>query len=139
MDEVNGVVQGEYDYSKLKGDTGPLVYGLPAVTLVLLLHGITQTRPPPPFTSYPAGFVYFFMGLFYATDQGRQIAWAQYYFVAFYLIVFGLVAIIYIKTKAFVNSQGPAFNGSQPRIPALLPLRTHAHTRCRPISSFLCR
>lgn len=26
MEEVEGVEEGEYDYSKLKGQTGPLVY-----------------------------------------------------------------------------------------------------------------
>lgn len=26
MDEVEGVINGTYDYTQLKGDTGPLVY-----------------------------------------------------------------------------------------------------------------
>ena len=38
MEEVEGVVNGTYDYTLLKGDTGPLVY--------------------------PAGFVYIFYGLY---------------------------------------------------------------------------
>lgn len=38
MEEVEGVVNGTYDYTLLKGDTGPLVY--------------------------PAGFVYIFTGLY---------------------------------------------------------------------------
>lgn len=44
MDEVEGVVNGTYDYTQLRGDTGPLVY--------------------------PAGFVYVFLGFYYATDLG---------------------------------------------------------------------
>ena len=44
MDEVEGVVNGTYDYTQLRGDTGPLVY--------------------------PAGFVYLFLGFYYATDLG---------------------------------------------------------------------
>lgn len=38
MEEVEGVINGTYDYTLLKGDTGPLVY--------------------------PAGFVYIFSGLY---------------------------------------------------------------------------
>ena len=39
--EVEGVVNGTWDYSQLRGDTGPLVY--------------------------PAGFVWLYMGLYYLT------------------------------------------------------------------------
>lgn len=38
MEEVEGFINGTYDYTLLKGDTGPLVY--------------------------PAGFVYIFSGLY---------------------------------------------------------------------------
>ena len=51
MQEVEGVVNGTYDYSELRGDTGPLVY--------------------------PAGFVWFYMGLYYVTAQGTNILLAQ--------------------------------------------------------------
>lgn len=44
MDEVEGVVNGTYDYTELRGGTGPLVY--------------------------PAGFVYIFLGFYYATNLG---------------------------------------------------------------------
>lgn len=47
MQEVEGVLAGEYDYLKLRGDTGPLVY--------------------------PAGFVYVFIALRYLTDDGKNI------------------------------------------------------------------
>ena len=51
MQEVEGVINGTYDYSSLRGDTGPLVY--------------------------PAGFVWLYMGLYYVTSQGTNILLAQ--------------------------------------------------------------
>ncbi|XP_058274628.1 dol-P-Man:Man(5)GlcNAc(2)-PP-Dol alpha-1,3-mannosyltransferase [Hemibagrus wyckioides] len=73
MDEVEGVINGTYDYTQLKGDTGPLVY--------------------------PAGFVYIFSVLYYITDQGLNIRLAQYLFASFYLITLFLVFRIYHRTK----------------------------------------
>ncbi|KAB5535659.1 hypothetical protein PHYPO_G00120460 [Pangasianodon hypophthalmus] len=73
MDEVEGVINGTYDYTQLKGDTGPLVY--------------------------PAGFVYIFTALYYITDQGLNIRLAQYLFASFYLITLLLVFRIYNRTK----------------------------------------
>ncbi|NP_001171840.1 dolichyl-P-Man:Man(5)GlcNAc(2)-PP-dolichyl mannosyltransferase [Saccoglossus kowalevskii] len=72
MDEVEGVVNGTYDYMKLKGGTGPLVY--------------------------PAGFVYFYLGLYYITGYGANIRLAQYIFSGFYLINLLLVFRIYQRT-----------------------------------------
>ncbi|TDH05495.1 hypothetical protein EPR50_G00123080 [Perca flavescens] len=73
MDEVEGVINGTYDYTELKGDTGPLVY--------------------------PAGFVYIFTALYYITSRGVNIRLAQYLFAAFYLITLLLVFRIYNRTK----------------------------------------
>ncbi|XP_046406562.1 lethal(2)neighbour of tid protein [Ischnura elegans] len=73
MQEVEGVVNGTYDYYQLKGDTGPLVY--------------------------PAGFVYVFTILYYLTEYGKNIKIAQYIFAGFYIIVLLLVFRIYTKTK----------------------------------------
>ncbi|XP_017554666.2 dol-P-Man:Man(5)GlcNAc(2)-PP-Dol alpha-1,3-mannosyltransferase isoform X2 [Pygocentrus nattereri] len=73
MDEVEGVINGTYDYTQLKGDTGPLVY--------------------------PAGFVYIFTALYYITDHGLNIRLGQYVFAAFYLITLLLVFRIYHRTK----------------------------------------
>jgi alpha-1,3-mannosyltransferase len=47
MQEVEGYLNGETNYSNLKGDTGPLVY--------------------------PAGFVYVFSLLRWLTDEGTNI------------------------------------------------------------------
>ncbi|XP_054839108.1 dol-P-Man:Man(5)GlcNAc(2)-PP-Dol alpha-1,3-mannosyltransferase [Eublepharis macularius] len=73
MDEVEGVVNGTLDYTQLKGDTGPLVY--------------------------PAGFVYIFLGLYYATGRGTNIRLAQYLFAALYLATLLLVFRIYSRTN----------------------------------------
>lgn len=73
MDEVEGVINGTYDYTQLKGDTGPLVY--------------------------PAGFVYIFMALYYITSHGVNIRLAQYLFGVFYLLTLLLVFRIYHRTK----------------------------------------
>uniref|UniRef100_A0A8P4G1M2 Dol-P-Man:Man(5)GlcNAc(2)-PP-Dol alpha-1,3-mannosyltransferase n=1 Tax=Dicentrarchus labrax TaxID=13489 RepID=A0A8P4G1M2_DICLA len=73
MDEVEGVINGTYDYTQLKGDTGPLVY--------------------------PAGFVYIFTALYYITNHGVNIRLGQYLFAVFYLITLLLVFRIYYRTK----------------------------------------
>ncbi|KAI8372361.1 glycosyltransferase [Choanephora cucurbitarum] len=73
MQEVEGFLHGERDYTKLKGDTGPLVY--------------------------PAGFVYFYSALFKITHQGQNIRLAQYIFEAIYLISQGLTCAIYRQSK----------------------------------------
>ncbi|XP_014898106.1 dol-P-Man:Man(5)GlcNAc(2)-PP-Dol alpha-1,3-mannosyltransferase isoform X2 [Poecilia latipinna] len=73
MDEVEGVINGTYDYTELKGDTGPLVY--------------------------PAGFVYIFTALYYITSRGVNIRLGQYIFAVFYLVTLLLVFRIYNRTK----------------------------------------
>lgn len=73
MQEVEGFLNGTLDYSKLRGDTGPLVY--------------------------PAGFVYIFSTLYYITGHGAQIKIAQYFFAVLYIILLVLVFRIYAKTK----------------------------------------
>lgn len=71
MSEVEGFLNGTYDYTKLEGGTGPLVY--------------------------PAGFVYLFSALYYITDHGTNIKLAQYIFMVFYMI--NLAAVFYIYHK----------------------------------------
>lgn len=72
MAQVEGVINGTYDYTQLQGDTGPLVY--------------------------PAGFVYIFMGLYYATGRGTDIRTAQNIFAVLYLATLLLVFLIYHQT-----------------------------------------
>ena len=52
--------------------------------------------------SYPAGFVYVFLGLYYATDHGMDIFRAQLIFFAFYLIMLAIVFMIYQRCKVTV-------------------------------------
>ncbi|CAK9810955.1 Lethal(2)neighbour of tid protein [Anthophora quadrimaculata] len=73
MQEVEGFLNGTLDYSKLKGDTGPLVY--------------------------PAGFIYIFSILYFVTGRGAQIKIAQYIFAILYIVLLALVFRIYAKTK----------------------------------------
>ena len=69
MQEVAGFESGERRYTRLGGDTGPLVY--------------------------PAGFLYAFYLLKKATDEGRSILTAQWIFVAIYLAMTYLVLRVY--------------------------------------------
>lgn len=71
MQEVEGVLGGEWDYQYLRGDTGPLVY--------------------------PAGFVYIFIALRWLTDEGTNILRAQYIFLGIYLTFMYVVMKIYQK------------------------------------------
>eukprot|EP00616_Rhizochromulina_sp_CCMP1243_P003480 CAMPEP_0118995314 /NCGR_PEP_ID=MMETSP1173-20130426/58275_1 /TAXON_ID=1034831 /ORGANISM="Rhizochromulina marina cf, Strain CCMP1243" /LENGTH=281 /DNA_ID=CAMNT_0006946651 /DNA_START=7 /DNA_END=849 /DNA_ORIENTATION=- len=91
MQEVAGYLGGTTDYSQLRGDTGPLVY--------------------------PAGFVYVYSGLYYATDQGENIARAQWIFYGVYLAVLFIVMMIYRR-----SCKGP------PVILALLVMSKRIHS-----------
>ena len=42
MQEVEGVLNGTYDYSKLRGDTGPLVYPAGFVWTYTILYFVTR-------------------------------------------------------------------------------------------------
>lgn len=77
MQEVGGYLDGERDYIKLKGDTGPLVY--------------------------PAGFVYLYSALRYLTDDGTNVRKAQYNFLGFYLALLAVVHRIYIEVGRRCN------------------------------------
>jgi alpha-1,3-mannosyltransferase len=85
MEEVDFWLDGEYDYRKIYGNTGPLVY--------------------------PAGFLYLFGALQWLTD--REIPKAQIYFLVFYVLTQATVLMMYnmvlrqIRTK---NKQDSASN-----------------------------
>ncbi|XP_063126403.1 dol-P-Man:Man(5)GlcNAc(2)-PP-Dol alpha-1,3-mannosyltransferase isoform X5 [Rattus norvegicus] len=48
---------------------------------------------------YPAGFLYIFTGLYYATDRGTDIPTAQNIFAVLYLVTLVLVFLIYHQTS----------------------------------------
>lgn len=74
MQEVKGVLDGDFDYMNLKGDTGPLVY--------------------------PGGFVYIFSLLYFITDEGKNILLAQYIFLFLYLLSLLAIMKIYQTSRS---------------------------------------
>lgn len=73
MQECEGFLNGTLDYSKLRGDTGPLVY--------------------------PAGFVYIYSLFYFITNSGENIKLAQYIFLVIYILHLALVFRLYIKSR----------------------------------------
>ncbi|XP_039142450.1 dol-P-Man:Man(5)GlcNAc(2)-PP-Dol alpha-1,3-mannosyltransferase [Dioscorea cayenensis subsp. rotundata] len=70
MSQVDGFLGGERDYTKLKGDTGPLVY--------------------------PAGFLYAYSAIQFVT--GGQVYPAQILFGILYILNLGIILYIYTRT-----------------------------------------
>lgn len=74
MEEVEGVIKHhEYDYSKLKGQTGPLVY--------------------------PGGFVWLFSFFYWITNNGTNILLAQWIYCFIYLLTTIIIFNIYYQSK----------------------------------------
>ncbi|KAM5347928.1 hypothetical protein ACJ41O_007752 [Fusarium nematophilum] len=74
MEQVSQFVSGERDYTKIEGGTGPLVY--------------------------PAAHVYTYTGLYYITDEGKNIFLAQQIFGVLYMATLALVMLCYWQAKA---------------------------------------
>lgn len=74
MQQVRLFIEGERDYSLIKGDTGPLVY--------------------------PAMHVYIYTVLYYLTNQGTNIALAQGIFHLLYLVTLTFVFACYRRINA---------------------------------------
>ncbi|KRZ94313.1 Dol-P-Man:Man(5)GlcNAc(2)-PP-Dol alpha-1,3-mannosyltransferase [Trichinella sp. T8] len=72
MQQVEGFINGTFDYTLLKGDTGPLVY--------------------------PAGHVYIYTILYYLTNHGRNIFVAQLFFIILYLC--NLIIVFFINIRS---------------------------------------
>lgn len=73
MEQIAQFVGGERDYTKIEGGTGPLVY--------------------------PAAHVYTFTGLYYITNEGKNIFLAQQIFAVLYMATLALVMLCYWKAK----------------------------------------
>lgn len=73
MEQISQYVSGERDYTKIKGGTGPLVY--------------------------PAAHVYTYTGLYYLTDEGKNIFLAQQLFAILYLATLAVVMACYWQAK----------------------------------------
>ena len=74
MFQVHRFVGGEWDYAKLTGPTGPLVY--------------------------PVYHLYLYSGLYYVTDQGRDVFRAQCIFLVLYLTTLAVVFAAYRRAGA---------------------------------------
>ena len=73
MEQVAQYVSGERDYTAIKGGTGPLVY--------------------------PAAHVYTYTGMYYLTDEGKDIFLAQKLFAVLYMATLAIVMACYWKAK----------------------------------------
>ena len=91
MQEVRGFLGGDLNYLNLKGDTGPLVY--------------------------PAGFVYLYSLLNWATDDGADIRLAQWVFTFLYLMTSATTLYVYRKSRV-----------CPPWVAALLVLSRRVHS-----------
>ena len=73
MEQISQIVSGERDYTKIRGGTGPLVY--------------------------PAAHVWIYKGLYYLTDEGKNILLAQQLFAALYMATLAVVMACYWQAK----------------------------------------
>jgi len=107
MSEVKGWVDGERDYAKLRGGTGPLVY--------------------------PAGFVYIFAALRWLVGGGgvgpAAILAAQWVFLGLYLAVLAAVLRVYaLAARAGVPARAGGWaRAPPPWLVLLLPLSKRLH------------
>ncbi|KAG5983950.1 dolichyl-P-Man:Man(5)GlcNAc(2)-PP-dolichol alpha-1,3-mannosyltransferase [Claviceps digitariae] len=73
MEQVSQFVDGERDYIRMEGGTGPLVY--------------------------PAAHVYTYTALYYLTGRGKDILLAQQLFAVLYMATLAVVMLCYSKAK----------------------------------------
>ncbi|KAG5928040.1 dolichyl-P-Man:Man(5)GlcNAc(2)-PP-dolichol alpha-1,3-mannosyltransferase [Claviceps sorghi] len=73
MEQVSQFVEGERDYTALRGGTGPLVY--------------------------PAAHVYSYTALYYLTGRGKNILLAQQVFAVLYMATLAVVLLCYSRAK----------------------------------------
>lgn len=73
MEQVEQVVAGERDYTRIEGGTGPLVY--------------------------PAAHVYTYTALYYLTRRGSDVLRAQLLFALLYLVALALAMLCYWRSR----------------------------------------
>lgn len=83
MEQIEQYIQGERDYTKIKGGTGPLVY--------------------------PAAHVYIYWALYHITSKGRDILLAQRIFGVLYLATIAVVMACYRRARVAISSFGHDF------------------------------
>ncbi len=108
MQEVGGFLEGERDYMKLKGDTGPLVY--------------------------PAGFVYLYSVLYWVTGSGEKLVVVQWIFAALYVASLAVVMMA-MKSSKFVGVCWTSLFGARMTSVCFSYLTTpSSYLRCRNVS-----
>lgn len=83
MEQIQLFEDGERDYTKIEGGTGPLVY--------------------------PAAHVWIYRILYNITDQGKDIVKAQQLFAVLYILTLGVVMVCYRKAKVGNDARGSCF------------------------------
>lgn len=113
MQHIELYVNGETDYTKLTGSTGPLVY--------------------------PAAHVYIYWALYYITDKGKDILLAQRIFGVLYLATIALVMACYRRAKVNKRPRNDHqaidkwnSTGSSLYLPNAHPLETTSQHLCPP-------
>lgn len=95
MQEVQGVLDGQWDYLELRGGTGPLVYPAGFVYIFAALHRLTGADPlccrlPPDAVTESDRCV----------SGGGDVRLAQYVFIGVYLCTHALVLDLYRRSRA---------------------------------------
>lgn len=83
MEQIQLFQDGERDYTKIEGGTGPLVY--------------------------PAAHVWIYNILYKITDHGKDIVKAQQLFAILYILTLGIVMVCYRKAKVRRHTSGACF------------------------------
>ncbi|KAK4047848.1 dolichyl-P-Man:Man(5)GlcNAc(2)-PP-dolichol alpha-1,3-mannosyltransferase [Microbotryomycetes sp. JL201] len=96
MQQVRMFLNGERDYSRIHGDSGPIVY--------------------------PAGFLYIYAALYAVTDKGRDLRTAQYIFAAIYVATMALVFGIFRRSAILDSSPALRFQATAFSLRASLAL-----------------
>jgi len=106
MQQIAIFLKGERDYKNIAGSTGPLVY--------------------------PGAHVWIYKQLYKWTDEGRDIALAQYIFAGVYLLTLGVVFQCYRKARVSISPfwllmlEADILIGSTVHFPAVDSFKAHA-------------
>ena len=84
MEQIEQYINGERDYTQIKGGTGPLVY--------------------------PAAHVYIYWALYHVTEKGKNILLAQRIFGVLYLGTLAVVMACYRRAKVGMFLSGRTMN-----------------------------
>lgn len=109
MQQISQFLSGERDYTKLSGDTGPLVY--------------------------PAAHVYTYTGLYYLTNRGKDILLAQKLFAILYMVTLAVVMACYWQAKVDtltlpLKDEVDSWIGTPIHLPAAHPLEATSQHIC---------